>query len=93
MCGQNSPTLQLFDLLRPHRGERPAGGNLGQDEKEEEEKKFFGKENGKYFWIVSGDLIHRHHEVRRSKLYVPNAETFTILVNIGRRDEAHANEY
>ena len=44
----------------------------------EEEETLFEGENGQDFWSMSGAFIHRKHEKHRSKLYIPNEETFLI---------------
>ena len=42
---------------------------------------------------MSGDFVQRHHEVDRSRFYVPNEETCHNSVKIRRRDEADANKH
>ena len=47
-----------------------ARGNPEQSEKEEDT--LFEEENGKYFRSMSGAFKCRHHEVQRTKLYIPD---------------------
>ena len=37
-------------------------------------------EAGKDFWSIEGDFIYRHHIEPRVQLYVPQEETFLILL-------------
>ena len=58
---------------------KPAVANVKQAEQEEVEETSFVEDNGTYEWSMSGGFICRHHEVHRSKQYVPSEETFSIL--------------
>ena len=72
--------LRVFDLPRPHRGERPAGRNLEEDEEEEEETSF-QEMNGKDVWSMSGDIQYSGTTMYiHQNLHVPNAESFTIPI-------------
>ena len=56
----------------------PARGIGEQGEEEVEEKTMYEEESGYFFWSMSGELIYRHHEVHRTKLFVWDATTFSI---------------
>ena len=43
-----------------------------------EEDTIYAKEKFTYFWSMSGDVIHRHHEVQRAKLYILDETTFPL---------------
>ena len=59
------------------RGEVPARRNPEQVEKAEEDS-IVEEENGTDSWSMSDGFTYRHHEVHRTKLYVPDETTFAI---------------
>ena len=72
MCRRISQTLRLSSS--------PTLRNPQEESRNKIKKKediVFEEETGKYFWSMSGDFVHRHHEVRRSKLYDPGETIFS----------------